>query len=102
MALFFFCLPRPRDCHPLPPSPWFPLHPPWLLNISSTPFLSLFLLSIFIPCFSLFSLFAVCMNWNPPIATTHRDPRSGKFNQILYTHMASQIIPLLYLYIPEF
>lgn len=78
--------------------------PPWLLNISS-PSPSLFPypfhpLSPFqtLPL-PLLALLYVPTGTEPPNrAASIEIPDWGKFDQILYRHMASQIIPLLYLY----
>jgi hypothetical protein len=78
--------------------------PPWLLNISS-PFLSLFSY-LFHPLSSfqtlllpLLALLYPSTGTEPPNrAASIEIPDWGKFDQILYRHMASQIIPLLYLY----
>jgi hypothetical protein len=73
---------------------------PWLLNISS-PFLSLFFLSITLvlfpdsPCTP---HLAVCMSWNPPIATPIEIPDRGKFDQILCTHGLSNYPSFILIY----
>ena len=79
--LFGFLPPRPGYCtSPPASSPCFPIH--------------------FIPCplsrLSLYSMY--CINCNRTPQSTHIEiPDRGKFDQILYTHMASS--PLSHIYI---
>ena len=95
IALFFFCLPRPRHCHPLPLLAISSVPPPWLLFNVHLPPRFLFLFSYSFHPLSSFQTHPVPQPCSPPStgtelpsrATPIEIPDRGKFDQILYIHM---------------
>ena len=103
IALFFFCLPRPRHCHPLPLLAISSVPPPWLLFNVHLPPRFLFLFSYSFHPLSSFQTHPVPQPCSPPStgtelpsrATPIEIPDRGKFDQILYIHMVK--LSLIYI-----